>query len=230
MGKRTKALQPSAIVGTDEPIDVDGLTIKQRLFIDHYIVCMNGTEAARLAGYSGDDRSLAVMASQNLRNVNIARALERRLNSFSMSASEVLIRLTDIARGDIGDALNSAGGIDATEAKAKGRSHLIKRYKTKSTITSKPSANPDNPVTEDQEIFESEVEMYDALDALKTLAKFHALLVDRVKVDDWRSQAIEDIKAGRLNYGQLASAFSDSVAAELFAAAGVQISLGTTEA
>jgi phage terminase small subunit len=218
MGKRTKALQPSAIVGTDEPIDVDGLTIKQRLFIDHYIVCMNGTEAARLAGYSGDDRSLAVMASQNLRNVNIARALERRLNSFSMSASEVLIRLTDIARGDIGDALNSAGGIDATEAKAKGRSHLIKRYKTKTTVG------------EDQEVFESEVEMYDALDALKTLAKFHALLVDRVKVDDWRSQAIEDIKAGRLNYGQLASAFSDSVAAELFAAAGVQISLGTTEA
>lgn len=218
MGKRTKALQPSAIVGTDEPIDVDGLTIKQRLFIDHYIVCMNGTEAARLAGYSGDDRSLAVMASQNLRNVNIARALERRLNSFSMSASEVLIRLTDIARGDIGDALNTAGGIDATEAKAKGRSHLIKRYKTKTTVG------------EDQEIFESEVEMYDALDALKTLAKFHALLVDRVRVDDWRSQAIEDIKAGRLNYGQLASAFSDSVAAELFAAAGVQISLGTTEA
>ena len=210
--KKSKALQPSAIVGTDEPIGVDGLTIKQRLFIDHYIVCMNGTEAARLAGYSGDDRSLAVMASQNLRNINVARALNARLNAFSMSASEVLIRLTDIARGDIGDALNSAGGIDATEAKAKGRSHLIKRYKTKTTVG------------EDQEVFESEVEMYDALDALKTLAKFHALLVDRVKVDDWHTQAIEDIKAGRLTYGQLATAFDHSLAADLFAKAGVSIS------
>lgn len=217
--KKSKRVEPTAIVGTEEEsaIGTDGLTIKQRLFIDHYIVCMNGTEAARRAGYNGDDVTLASTASQNLRNHKITREIDRRLNSFSMSANEVLIRLTDIARGDIGDVIGAVGNADITEAKRRGKSHIVKRFKSK-TFT-----------TDDGETHETEVEMYDALDALKTLAKFHALLVDRVKVDDWRSQAIEDIKAGRLTYGQLATAFSDSLAAELFASAGVSVQIGTGE-
>src|SRR5258705_3170288 len=160
--RKPKTVKPSEI------IESDGLTIKQRLFLEHYIVCMNGTEAARLAGYEGNDVTLASTASQNLRNRNILRALDSRLNAFTMSADEVLIRLTDIARGDIADVLNSSGGIDPLEAKQRGKSHLIKRFKTK-TIT-----------TEDSDISEAEVEMYDAQAALNTLLKFHGLLVERV--------------------------------------------------
>lgn len=48
-----------------------------------------------------------------------------------------------------------------------------------------------------------------------------------LKVDDWRSQAIADIRAGKIAYEVLANAFDHSLAAELFAAAGVPISTGT---
>lgn len=197
-------------VKPDEIIESDGLTIKQRLFIDHYIVCMNGTEAARLAGYEGNEATLANMASQNLRNHYILRALDGRLNAFSMSANEVLIRLTDIARGDIGDALNSSGGIDPLEAKQRGKSHLIKRFKTK-TIT-----------TEDSDINEAEVEMYDAQAALTTLMKFHGLLVDRVKVDDWRSDIIALLKDGKVTPKQVQHELGIEIAQELFNAVGIQ--------
>lgn len=38
----------------------------------------NGTEAARLAGYGGDEASLAVIASRLLKNVNISAAIKKR--------------------------------------------------------------------------------------------------------------------------------------------------------
>lgn len=40
----------------------------------------------------------------------------------------------------------------------------------------------------------------------------------------WQDQAIEDIKAGRLTYPALAEAFDDSLATQLFTAAGVPVS------
>lgn len=47
-----------------------------------------------------------------------------------------------------------------------------------------------------------------------------------LRVDDWRSQAIADIRMGKISYEALASAFDTSLAAELFAAAGVPVSVG----
>lgn len=218
--KRPKGLPKPPKPKTVRPdivIDPNIISPQMLLFVDHYIVCMNGTEAARLAGYSGDDETLAVTASRLLRNDKVLRELERRLSTFTMSANEVLVHLTDIARSDIADALNAAGGIDPLVAKRRGKSHIIKRFKTKTTTM------------EDKEIYETEIEMYDRLEALKVLAKFHALLIDRVKVDDWRSQAIEDIKAGRIEFEALANHFDSQLAAELFAAAGVPIQIGEGE-
>jgi hypothetical protein len=198
-------------VNPEEMLDANGLTIKQRLFVDHYILCMNGTEAARRAGYDGDGATLAVVASQNLRNHKILRELERRLADHTMQANELLVHLTDIARGDIGDVVNSMGGIDPLEAKRRGKSHLIKRYKTK-TITS-----------DDEEVFEAEVEMYDRLDALKTLAKFHSLLVERVKIDDWRSELIQLLKEGKVQPQDVIQELGDDLAAQLFKLAGISV-------
>lgn len=42
----------------------------------------------------------------------------------------------------------------------------------------------------------------------------------KVKQEDWRTQAIEDIKAGRIDYKTLSAAFDDNLAMQLFAAAG----------
>jgi hypothetical protein len=198
--RKPKPVEVSAI----EVVDHDGLTIKQRLFVDHYIICMNGTEAARLAGYDGDNAQLAVIASQNLRKLNVSRALDARLNAFTMSANEVLIRLTDIARGDVGDAMNSAGAIDPSEARRRGKTHLIKKIKTK-TIT-----------TEEEEIHETEIEMYDAQAALTTLLKFHGLLVDRVKHEDWRTDIIALYRDGKVTQEQIRNELGDELAQELF--------------
>jgi phage terminase small subunit len=188
----------------------NGLTIKQRLFIDHYIVCMNATEAARLAGYEGDSATLAVMGSQNLRNHNVLREIDTRLNKFTMSANEVLIQLTDIARGDIADAVNALGGIDVTEAVRRGKSGNIKRFKTKTTTTIGKGKDDD-----DTEVFEAEIEMYDRLDALKTLAKFHSLLIDRVRQEDWRTDIIKLLQEGAITPEQIEAELGTEIAREL---------------
>lgn len=52
------------------------LTIKERAFVDCYTG--NGTEAARMAGYKGNDRTLAAIACQNLRKLHIKKAIEER--------------------------------------------------------------------------------------------------------------------------------------------------------
>lgn len=52
---------------------------------------------------------------------------------------------------------------------------------------------------------------------------------DHVHVDDWRTDAIGMIKRGELTYDGLAEAFDTSLAAELFAAAGVPVQAGEGE-
>lgn len=213
--RKPKVVQPTAIIDPNE------ISPQMLLFVDHYIVTMNGTEAARLAKYSGDDATLAATASRLLRNDKVLREISRRLETYSMSANEVLVRLTDMARGDIADAFNSSGSIDVLEAKRRARSHLIKRYKHKRKTITTTDGNGDNgsEILED----EYEIEMYDAQAALNTLMKFHGLLVDRVKVETWEDRAIADIRAGKLDFVTLRDAFDESLARRLFLAAGVPV-------
>jgi phage terminase small subunit len=195
----------------------DRLTGKQKQFVDAYIICLNATEACRRAGYAGEDNTLAVQGSENLRNPKILAAIDERLNAFALPASEVLTHITDIARGDISDVLNGLGGIDPLEAVRRGKSHMIKKFKTK-TITTMGKGKDDDDV----EVFEAEIEMYDRLKALELLAKYHDL-INKIRIDDWRTQAVADIRAGNLPFEALAGAFDESLATELFRAAGVPI-------
>lgn len=52
------------------------LTSKQRKFVEAY--AGNGTEAARVAGYRGDENVLAQVARDNLRKPQIAEAIRKR--------------------------------------------------------------------------------------------------------------------------------------------------------
>lgn len=45
-----------------------------------------------------------------------------------------------------------------------------------------------------------------------------------VQIDDWRSQAIADIRAGKVTYEDLVNGFDTSIAAQLFAEAGIRVS------
>lgn len=188
------------------------LNRKQQAFVNAYIINgFNATQAAITAGYS--ENTAYSIGHENLRKPEIKAAINAVFDEYAMSAAEVLARLTEIARGDIADIIGNSGVADMEYARANYATGLIKRMKRK-TVTS-----------EDSDICEDEIEVYDKLDALKTLAKYHKLLTDRVLIDDWRSMAIADIKSGRVVYEALADAFDDSLAAELFTEAGIAISL-----
>lgn len=53
---------------------------------------------------------------------------------------------------------------------------------------------------------------------------------DRLKVDDWRSEAIEEIRTGNIGFEELAEVFDHDLATELFKAAGVPVQAGTGQA
>ena len=79
------------------------LTERQRRFIDEYMACGNGAEAARRAGYS--EGIAKVQASENLTKQNVKAEIERRRREMSedsedrrakwISALEALSRTAD---------------------------------------------------------------------------------------------------------------------------------------
>ncbi len=77
----------------------DQLTAKQELFARHYVDTLNGTEAARLAGYSGDENGLAVVSSQNLRKSKIKTRIAILFRDMVISPEELLTRIALMAIG-----------------------------------------------------------------------------------------------------------------------------------
>lgn len=191
------------------------LTPKQRAFIDAYFACgMNASAAARRAGYTNRPNTAA---SQLMSNNVIREEIDRIYRENTMPASETLARLSAHARADIGDITDKDGRLNMRKARAYGKTHLIRRIKQTTIVT---------PKSERSII---EVEMYDAQRAQEMLGRYHKLFVDRVQVDDWRSQAIQDIKSGALDYRTLRDLFDDTLAQELFRAAGIDVVVSDDE-
>lgn len=138
------------------------LTDKQRLFVEHYLACLNGAEAARRAGFA-DGPGIYQEAYRLLRNAEIRAAIDAAMADVAMPRSEVLGRLTAQARADIGELFVPSGRgvrLDLKRVKALGMTHCIKRY----------SRSAEGTVT---------VELYDAQAALALLGKYYKLFVDR---------------------------------------------------
>ncbi len=76
------------------------LSSKQQAFIEGYLRCFNATEAARLAGYS--DHTARQQGSRLLSKVDIQQAIKTRIAEKAMGADEVLLKLGDQARGNLG--------------------------------------------------------------------------------------------------------------------------------
>jgi phage terminase small subunit len=78
------------------------LTQKQRLFVEAYIGPAQGNarEAARMAGYSGDDNALSQRAFELVRLPKIAELIGVRVQTAVMAANEVLSELSAIAKAD----------------------------------------------------------------------------------------------------------------------------------
>jgi len=185
------------------------LTAKQEAFVTEYLKCFNATQAAISAGYS--ENGAGQTGHNLLKKTEISAAISVFFEEHAMSAGEVLYHLTAIARGDISRVVDDNGNLDMRAAKSAGATNSIKRIKQRAIVT------------EESDIHESEIEVYDRLKALELLAKYHDL-INKVRIEDWRSQAISDIRAGVVTYDALAQAFDRDLASELFTAAGVPLS------
>lgn len=159
------------------------LTTRQQLFVNEYLIDYNATRAAQRAGYSGDDNTLAVTGHDNLRNPKIAEAIQKRIQEKAMSADEVLMRLAEHARADMGQWMSDDGALDLAAMKRDGATHLIHKVKRTERSGSTPSGGEWEHVT-------VEVELHPAQPALVHLGKHHKLFTEQVE----HSGSVEIVK------------------------------------
>lgn len=136
------------------------LTSRRKRFIEAYLVCWNGAEAARRAGYS--HRHSRKQASYLLTVPEVRAEIERRLEEAAMGANEVLAKLTDQARLDLGPYVTQDGkrlALDWDKLKEAGLTHLVKSI----TPTS----------------YGMRIEFHDAQMALIQLGRMYGLFKDR---------------------------------------------------
>lgn len=153
------------------------LTLKQELFIEAYVATGNATEAARRAGYRGNDVTLQSVGRENLGKPLIAAAIASRTAEArdAMGADEVLEILTAQARGDIGDLARPNGTLmSIIEAKKAGVSRLVKRL----------DAGP---------LGVTRIELHDAQAAATTLGKFHGLWKEDAPNDRHVRDVVEQV-------------------------------------
>jgi phage terminase small subunit len=143
------------------------LTDKQKLFADFYVgeAGLNATRSARLAGYKGDDNTLAVTGSRMLRNAKVRVYIDQQLQDLALSSNEVLTILTRQAKASLADVLDENGRFDLADAKDRGVDGLLKKLK----------------VTQGKEWTTYEYEMYDAQSAAVHLGKAHKLFTDKTE-------------------------------------------------
>lgn len=149
---------------------------KQLAFCEAYLRLWNATQAALEAGYS--PKTSYSIGQENLKKPEIQVYLKRRLSEVTMSADEVLQRLADQARASLLPFIEVSDDgfvyFDFSHPDAKKYMHLIKKIKTKRErrIDGKGES------AQEWEGEWVEVELYDAQNALITLAKHHSLFSD----------------------------------------------------
>jgi len=141
------------------------ITAQQERFIEEYIKCRKGAEAARRSGYS--EHTAKVQASRLLTNANLLKEIEERTKANGMGLAEAVSRLSDFARADLGDWVSDDGEIDIAAMKRDGATYMIR--KVKRTTRRGVSASG----AEWEEV-SAEVELHDAKDANKFIADLHS--------------------------------------------------------
>lgn len=92
----------------------------------------NGTEAARMAGFEGDDNVLAVQAHRLIRTREVRERIQARLDdALSLTPNEVIGVLTSHLRADVTEILTEGGHLDVATLRERKLGHLIKKIKTR---------------------------------------------------------------------------------------------------
>lgn len=187
------------------------LSNKQQAFVEHYLICFSATEAARRAGYSA--KTANTQGPRLLANVGIKTAIARRIGELKATADEVFIRLTAHSRSTLENFITTNGDIDLQAAREAGKLHLVKKIKR---TTRTDDANHLYTTVE--------LELHDAQAATVQLGKLLGMFVERVEVKDWRDRVVDLLKAQKVTPAEVTAEFGQSLAAELFALAGVVVS------
>lgn len=134
------------------------MNVKHQQFINEYFRCkFNGTKAYRRVYPDVSYDAASVNASKLLRNAKVSAEIKRRMKLRTLSADEVLVRLTEHANGDIADFI----GKSVDEIKRSKKTNLIHKL----TIT-KTKTVTEKMTTESETI---RLEMYNAQGALKLI-------------------------------------------------------------
>ena len=156
------------------------LTPRQRRFTEEYCVDFNGLRAAIRAEYSPN--GAGVSASRLLKNANVLKVIEERMEVMSMSAAEAQMRLTSIGRGSVESFMDwgqpVVGGVPAlslTTDEALQHLHLIKKIEQVETVV---RCDEEETVVRRT----TKIELHDAKDAMIQLARIRRLFVEREEV------------------------------------------------
>jgi len=157
------------------------LTAKQKRFIEEYLIDLNATQAAIRAGYSPD--TAYSIGNENLKKpeirARIDKALAERSKRTGINAERVLIELARIALINPGKVIN----FDEATVKAEA---------TEDDLAAIQSVKVKTIPTEDGEIVEREVKLYDKNKALELLGKHLGMFTDKLNVNAEMSVKIVD--------------------------------------
>lgn len=151
----------------------------QRRFLVEYLSAEkpNATAAAERVGYKTPNKQ----GPRLLQNPKIRAAIDEYFHAYEMSAREVIARLSDQARGSLGDFLDIGSDYEPTlnlaRAKREGKLHLLKKYKQKRVTF----VNKDDEETVTEWV---EVELHDPQAALVYVGRYHGLFGAKGTEDD----------------------------------------------
>lgn len=156
---------------------------RHKAFIEQYLISYNATDAYQAVYTTVSRASAAANGWRLLQSADVQEAISQRLAETAMSANEVLMRLAQMARGDVDDYLDDNGNFDLAKARQAKKTGIVKKLKTKTT----------KRIFDDEtvETAEVEFELYDAQAALVHLGKHHRLFADRTEVTGANGGPIE---------------------------------------
>jgi phage terminase small subunit len=152
------------------------LTRKQRLFVAEYLVDLNATQAAARAGYR--KRSAYSTGHRALRIPAVRAAIEElqaeRLERLAMSADEMLVQLSLMARANVLDYLRPGDGAPITDLSELDRDKTAGLSEV--TVEDFSERRGENK----REGRRLRVKLHDKLHAIDRLIKLYALLGEQV--------------------------------------------------
>lgn len=150
-------------------MSLDGLTYKQRLFVEAYLGPSNGnaSDAARRAGY----KNPALLGHRLVKKSAISAAISARLDSAALTTNQILAILSDqatVSVEDFGHVSEHGYTLDLDKARKRGRMHCIKKLKP---VRVQVDDGEDQPAYRT----EYEIELHNSQTAIELLGKYRGM-------------------------------------------------------